>query len=54
MAINKEDWIILYLSLQLIVLSGLLVKAEYRIGFLEGQLHEQQLIQDAVNDAVGH
>ena len=53
MNLSKEDIIIAYLSLQLIVLSGLLVKTEYKIGYLEGQLHEQQMIQEAIDDVVG-
>lgn len=47
---NKESVIILCLSIQVIILSGLLCKAEYRIGWLEGQAAVYQGIAESQPD----
>lgn len=34
---ERKDWVIIWLSIQVTVLSGWLLKAEYKLGWLEGR-----------------
>lgn len=50
---NKSDIVIIFLSLQLIVMGIALNRAFYRVGYLEGQLHVQHELDQAIQDATG-
>jgi hypothetical protein len=50
---NKTDIILIYLSIQIMIFSYLLIKAEKRISYLEGRQSVQTEIDQAVNDIVG-
>lgn len=50
---NKSDYIIIFLSFQVLIMGIALNRAFYRVGFLEGQLHVQQEFDKAIQDATG-
>jgi hypothetical protein len=50
----KSEWVVLWLSLQLAVTTGLWVRAERRASYAEGQLAVLNSFDQAVNDAIGY
>jgi len=53
MIYDKRDIVILYLSVQLLIMGMCLAHAYHVIGYLEGRESIQTEIDKAINDAVG-
>jgi hypothetical protein len=51
---NKQDFIIIYLTVNLLILQILYMKEVRRSAYLEGQLAVMTSFQEAVNQAVGY